>query len=221
MAKADMYDPKSRTLSKTIYHNHYTDNTAAGQNINVHPFPVAYGNAEGSNTGPASIQTCVIDFNHAELAAALVDQTYGITLSNWSGDPLGNIAYIGPIPINTHAAATYFEAGLGVAFTNGHWAHATGTAGAAGSTDEGKLTITWDATQVTTDVQIDLLNHNSNTITNPISGGTAKVLDGQDYVEFAYTPAGSGTSTPTDYRDYAEGLVKGGSNYTVQVVQGA
>lgn len=43
MSTATPYDPKNRTLSKTIYYSHQ-DGKNAGEIVTSSPFPTAYGN---------------------------------------------------------------------------------------------------------------------------------------------------------------------------------
>jgi hypothetical protein len=195
MATANPYDPKNRSISKTIYYSHQ-DNAAVDSSIASSPFPTAYSN---TSTVAGSAETCTIDFSNAAISGSAtqlatldeVDNAASTTLVYNNGAGHGS---------TTAAMASHF-ASLITASGNGTWATATATANAS------VLTITNTVT-----FKARLTNHNGDTQTAPLSGGTVS----GNHMVFTVVPSSSTQSS----RDFADGLVEGGSSYTVQVLQG-
>lgn len=196
MATANPYDPKNRSISKTIYYSHQTG-ANVGNTISASPFPTAYSN---TLSVAGSVETCTIDFSNAAISGSATQTATLDDVDNAGSTtiPYNNGAGHGS---TTAAMASHFATAI-TASGNGTWATATATANAS------VLTIT-----NTVAFKVRLMNQNADTQTAPLSGGTVS----GGHMVFAVTPSSSSQSS----RDFADGLVEGGSSYTVQVLQGA
>ena len=191
MPTATPYDPKNRTLSKTIYYSHQ-DGKNAGEIVTSSPFPTAY---ENRVTLPTVVQECVIDFNNSVQAYRYDDYT-NAPASYLQSSTQGNLNnYV------DHVVTLINNS------TVGTWNTATA------SNENGNL-------KITNTVAFNVRIRDAAWVyqTSLMSGGTVEQVSGADeYMSFAVSPGGTGQSS----RDFADGLIEGGSSYTAEVLQGA
>lgn len=198
MATANPYDPKNRSISKTIYYSHQTG-ANEGDSISASPFPTPYG-----TDAPSVVETCTINCSHA-------DFTYGAANVNATLNDVTNDAEV-QIPIGTagggvHGDATAAATALATEINNG----ASGTwITASASANAGTLTITNHSAAFKVRLKI-----NNVVKTAPVTGGTPDSNSSPDHRVYAVT-----STAPSD-KLFAEQLAVGGSSYTVQVLQGA
>lgn len=212
MATANPYDPKNRSISKTIYYSHQ-DNAAVDSSIASSPFPTPYENTV-SVTTTTTVQRAAATLNlgHTNFAGV-----------NWSSDDivlgesgptssyLADIKYQG----GTHGssvedAVTFIVDSINNNTPSGYlWDDATATA-------SGTVITILSTSAMSLDLRI---NYGGN-ITAPFSGGTvnSESNPGVDFAVGNYDIQSSTVSQSS--RDFADGLVEGGSSYTVQVLQG-
>ena len=194
MATANPYDPKNRSISKTIYYSHQTG-ANEGDSISASPFPTPYG-----TDAPSVVETCTIDCSHNDFD---YNQEVNVNLNDVTNDGQVQIA-IGQTG-NRSSDATEAATALAAAINNGlygTWITASASANA------GTLTITNHSAAFKVRLRID-----GAVKTAPVSGGTPD--DTSDHRVYAVT-----ASAPND-KLFAEQLAVGGSSYTVQVLQGA
>ena len=185
MATANPYDPKNRTISRTIYYSNQTGATV-GSNISASPFPTAYG-----NYATTAVEVCTIDCSHGDINSLYLAGPGPIVLNDVTNNATLTIN-VGQV--TAYAGAATVAAGL-VSEINS----------ASTGTWAGTLTITHHSGPYKVKLTI-----NGTDKADPVSGGTLST----DHHTFAVTAQGF------DDRSFADGLVEGGSSYTVNVKQG-
>ena len=193
MATANPYDPKNRSISKTIYYSHQTG-ANEGDSISASPFPTPYG-----TDAPSVVETCTIDCSHADFD---YNQDVNVTLNDVTNNGEVQIA-IGQTG-NRSSDATEAATALAAEINNHGGAGTWNTASA--SANAGTLTITNHSAAFKVRLKI-----NNIVKTAPVSGGTLD--DTSDHRVYAVT-----ATAPND-KLFAEQLAVGGSSYTVQVLQ--
>lgn len=191
MATANPYDPKNRTISRTIYYSNQTGATV-GSNISASPFPTAYG-----NYGPSVAETCTVDCSDSSFTYN-VSPAVTATLNDVTNNEVAEVQ-IGTGHNNTAAETASALANVINNSSVGTWASADAVA------NGGTLTITHHTGAYKVKVLI-----NGSATAAPLSGGTLA----NDHHTYAVTASGA-----VD-RSFADGLVEGGSSYTVNVKQG-